>query len=139
MSTAALIDTLTKQGIELKAEGDKLLFRPSERVPEESRAELRKRKSEVVALLIESEALAGAYRRYWTLPETEPMEVFQAAHKEIVRLEAQAEPQTAWRTLRATATIFHAESGICPFCREHGALHFPAERLELELRATVTA
>lgn len=121
--------------MELRAEGDKLLFRPSERVTEGVKAKLREHKAEVLALLTEAETLlAETYKAYWRLPESEPLERFQAARKEIVKLESKTDPQTAWRTLRATATIFHAESGTCPFCREHGALHLPAERPEQELR-----
>lgn len=84
-------------------------------------------------------ALADAYRRFWSLPESEPIEVFQAVRREIERLESKADPQTAWRTLRATATAFHAESGICPFCRQAGDLHLPAERIESELSLVVAA
>lgn len=139
MSTAtALLDSLVKQGVELRAEGDKLLLRPSERVAEEVKAKLRKHKVEVLTLLIESETLAEAYRRYWSLSEDrEPLGAFQAANREIVRLETQAEPHTAWRTLRATATAWHTKTGVCPFCRERGQLHLPPVQPELELRRGV--
>ena len=80
-----------------------------------------------------SPELAATYQRYWTLPETEPMEVFRAAYREIVKQEAQADPRVAWRTLRDAATGYHTETGICPFCRERGELHLPAEQLAMEL------
>jgi hypothetical protein len=77
--------------------------------------------------------LASAYRRYWTLPETEPLEAFQTAYREISRLEGQTPPGIAWRTLRETASAFHAETGICPFCQTTGDLHLPAEQMSMEL------
>lgn len=77
--------------------------------------------------------LAAAYRRYWSLPETEPLEVFQAAYREITRLEGAAHSETAWHTLREAATAYHAETGLCPFCRNLGPLHLPAEQISLEL------
>ncbi|MBZ0160967.1 MAG: hypothetical protein K8G79_12685 [bacterium] len=135
MTTATeLLDTLTRRGVMLKAEGDKLLFAPSERVNPDLKAELRAHKADLLRLLHPDRTLADAYRRYWNTPESEPMQTFQAAYAEIVRLEAQADPATAWRTLREAATVFHAESGVCPFCRERGELHLPAEQPELELR-----
>lgn len=97
----------------------------------------REREGDPLEIAIPYATLAQAYRRYWTLPESESMEVFQAAKAEIARLEAQAEPLTAWRTLRETATVFHAESGVCPFCRQPGELHLPAETPQLELRPLV--
>jgi len=78
--------------------------------------------------------LATAYRVYWALPESEPMESFQAAYRDIAMLEAQADPSTAWRTLRETAQAFHTEAQICPFCKVRGPLHLVAEQPELELR-----
>lgn len=78
--------------------------------------------------------LAKAYRSYWILAESEPLDVFQAAYQEIAKLEAQTAPAVAWRTLREAASAYHAESGTCPFCREAGALHLPAEQITLELR-----
>lgn len=80
-----------------------------------------------------SDALAGAYRRYWTLSEADPQETFMAAYREIVTLEARNLPDASWWTLRKTATAFHLETGTCPFCRERGPLHLPAEQRELEL------
>jgi len=77
--------------------------------------------------------LATAYRRYWSLQEDESIQAFQMAYREITRLEARAEPQVAWRILREAAIAHHAETGICPFCRERGPLHLPAEQPELEL------
>ncbi len=77
--------------------------------------------------------LAAAYRRYWNLPKTQPMEVFQAAYLEIVRLEAQSIPEMAWQTLREAATAYHAETGICPFCKKCEELHLPAEQMAREL------
>lgn len=77
--------------------------------------------------------LALAYPHYWTLTETEPMEVFRAAYLEIARLEAQLAPEVAWHTLRAAAAAHHGKTGVCPFCRERGDLHLAAGQLALEL------
>ncbi len=77
--------------------------------------------------------LTAAYRRYWTIHESAPLEVFHAAYGEIAKLEAQADPQVAWHTLRNAATSYHAETGLCPFCRERGSLHLPAEQISGEL------
>ena len=77
--------------------------------------------------------LADAYRRYWSLPETEPVTTFQAAYRGIAFLEGQASPQVAWRILRQAATNYHTETGICPFCRSAGELHLPPEQPMMEL------
>ncbi len=77
--------------------------------------------------------LTIAYWSYWGLSDSDPPEAFQAAYREIVSREAQTDPLVAWRTLCEAATAFHASSGICPFCRERGALHLPAEQLMMEL------
>lgn len=136
MIAAELIQEVRTAGVTLTPLSDgrlQAVGRPQ--VPPALKAALQTHKTEVVALLIESETLATAYRRFWSLPEdTEPLEGFQAARREIVRLESKADPVTAWRTLRETATAWHRESGTCPFCRERGALHLPAEQPELELR-----
>ncbi len=78
-------------------------------------------------------SLSSAYLRYWSLAETESLESFREAYREIARLEAQAEPTIAWRTLRDAATAYYAETGLCPFCRERGSLHLPAEQISGEL------
>lgn len=52
MSTAtALIDTLTRQGVELRVDGDRLLFRPSERLSAELKAKLREHRWEILVVL----------------------------------------------------------------------------------------
>lgn len=81
-----------------------------------------------------AEDLSVAYRQYWSLAETEPLEACQAAYREIVRLETQGPPAVAWRTLREAAVGFHSDTGLCPFCRTPGDLHLPAEQLEMEVR-----
>jgi uncharacterized protein YbjT (DUF2867 family) len=137
MIAAELIQEARTAGVALTPLPDgrlQVVGRPQ--VPPTLKAALQTYKTEVVALLIESEILAAAYRRFWSLPEDEdrePSEAFQAAYKEIVKLEAKADPQTAWRTLRATATAFHAESGVCPFCKLLGELHLPSEQMNQEL------
>jgi hypothetical protein len=78
--------------------------------------------------------LTNAYEAFWYLPGTTPMETFQAAYREIVRLEAAAAPEVAWRTLREAAKAHHVKTLVCPFCREPGELHLPAEQIEVELR-----
>ena len=78
--------------------------------------------------------LSDAYRHYWTLPENEPMEVFQAAYAAITTLERQIDPSVAWSTLREAAKGFYANHQRCPFCKQDGTLHLPAEQPELELR-----
>lgn len=79
--------------------------------------------------------LAAAYRCYWALPETEPLETFRGAYAEISRLERETDPEIAWHTLRETATAYHAETGgICPFCQNRGDLHLPLDQLSMELR-----
>lgn len=71
-----IIDAIRRQGIELKTEGDKLLFRPRGQVSDALRTTLQKHKPEIVALLSQPSpsysALADLYHRYWVLPETPP-------------------------------------------------------------------
>ena len=83
---------------------------------------------------VASHELGAAYRRYWSLPESELLETFRAAYREIAGLEAQATPEVAWRILRETATAYHSETGVCPFCRIPGPLHLPADQLSMEFR-----
>ena len=78
--------------------------------------------------------LAAAYLQYWRLSESAPLEAFRGAYREIVQRESEAEPAVAWQTLREAATAYHTETGICPFCRERGTLHLPAEQLVMELQ-----
>ena len=77
--------------------------------------------------------LAAAYRRYWSLPESEPLTVFEATRDEITALERKADVRETWQTLLEAATAYHAETGLCPFCRNSGPLHLPSEQPELEL------
>jgi len=72
-----------------------------------------------------SPALAAAYRRYWTTPESEPIETFQSLHREIDILERQVGVTVAWQTLEAAARRWYQEKGACPFCMTPGAFHFP--------------
>ncbi len=78
-------------------------------------------------------SLASAYRRYWSMTGAESLETFREVYGEITRLEAQADPQMAWRILREAATTYHAETGVCPFCKERGAVHVPTEDITREL------
>lgn len=78
--------------------------------------------------------LAAAYRCYWALPETEPLETFRGAYAEISRLERETDPEIAWHTLRESATGYHTETGVCPFCQNRGDLHLPLDQLSMELR-----
>lgn len=132
MNTATLIDTIRRQGIELKAEGGNLLFRPRGRVTPELRAEIVTHKIEIVALLQSQpaptpscSALVDLYRTYWSTPETEPMTTFQSLHREIDSLERQVGVDTAWRTLEAAARGWYEQQAACPFCGTPGAFHFP--------------
>ena len=81
--------------------------------------------------------LAAAYRYYWSLPESEPLIAFEAVRDEITALERKADARETWQTLLEAATAYHAETGRCPFCRERGPLHLPAEQPELELSGGV--
>lgn len=98
-TVTALLSALTRQGVELKAEGDKLLFRPRERVSEELKAKLKEYKAEVIALLSQPHpscsALADLYTLYWETPESVTMETFQALHREVDILERQVGADTA--------------------------------------------
>ena len=51
MSGIALLDDLRRRGIELRAQGDRLLYRPRNAVPHELRAQLAEQKAEILAEL----------------------------------------------------------------------------------------
>jgi hypothetical protein len=68
--------------------------------------------------------LAEAYRRYWSIPETEPMTVFVSLHREIDIMEQQVGADTAWHTLEAAARAWYEEHRACPFCKHPNVLHF---------------
>jgi hypothetical protein len=97
-------------------------------VPIALKAALQAHKAEVVALLIESEPLADLYRQFWSTPETEPLATFTAIHREIDRLERQAGIDEAWAILKNEARAWHQRTGVCPFCRKRGELHFEGKK-----------
>lgn len=153
MSTATtIIDTLTRHGVMLKLEGDKLMFGPPERVSPELKAKMKAHKRALLVLLRNERepaatppaspsemlhpdpALASAYRTAWQMVESEPMEAFQAAYAEIEALEQRLDPVITWKTLRTAAQAHYANHQQCPFCKQDGTLHLPAEQPELELR-----
>lgn len=135
MTPTTLLSELQNQGVILQPRGEKLAFGPRDKVTPELKAKIVEHKEDLLRLLQPGRTLAEVYRRYWNTPESATIETFQTAYKEIVKLEAQADPQAAWRSLREAATAWHRESGgVCPFCRERGELHLPAEQPELELR-----
>lgn len=68
--------------------------------------------------------LTEAYRKYWSLPESDPMETFKALHREIDILERQVEVEVAWRTLEEAARAWYEEHRACPFCKHPNVLHF---------------
>lgn len=72
-------------------------------------------------------ALSRAYRKYWTTPESAPMETFTAIHVEIATLEAQLDPCKVIDILEMEARRFHRETGRCPFCRLVGPLQHEHE------------
>lgn len=124
MMAAELIQEARTAGVTLTPLSDgKLQAVGRPRVPPTLKARLREHKAEVLTLLIESEALAEAYRAYWGLPETEPMETFVSLSREIDLIEKQVGEETAWRTLEAAARTWYQEHRACPFCKHPDVLH----------------
>ena len=119
----------------LKAGGQVIpnLDRPRLLVPLELKRIVQEHREGLRVLVRQSSILADRYREHWSLQEAEPLEVFQAAYRDIVRLETENSPELAWRILRQAATDYHTETGICPFCRISGELHLPAEQISEEL------
>lgn len=72
--------------------------------------------------------LAGMYRQYRSLPESDPMETFKALHQEIDRVEKRVGVDTAWRTLEEAARAWYEEYRACPFCKHPDVLHLETER-----------
>lgn len=129
MSPIALLSELHTRGVILEPRGDKLAFGPKDKVTPELRDRIVTHKGELLRLLQPSSStLADAYRRFWTLPETEPLERFTAIHKEIDILERQAGIDEAWAILEHEARVWHQKAGICPFCRKRGELHFEGKK-----------
>lgn len=135
MTAVDVLDTLIKNKVEIVPGPG----RPIVRVPLSMRERLKPlvlEHREALRQLIgqHSSDLEAAYRKFWSLPETGDPETFSTAYREIVALESRTHPDIAWWTLRATATAYHQETaGVCPFCRQRGPLHLPAEQRELEL------
>lgn len=128
MTAQALLTTIKNRGIELKAENGRIFARPS--LPENLRGAVKTFRVEIMALLGSTPsdlALARAYRKYWTTPESEPLETFTAILVEIGNLEAALDPAKAIATLEAAARRFHRETGLCPHCRLAGPLHHGPE------------
>lgn len=72
--------------------------------------------------------LADAYRRYWSTEESEPVEVFRTIHLQIDHLEKQVGEDGAWHILETEARVWHQKTGVCPFCRQRGELHFEGKK-----------
>lgn len=64
--------------------------------------------------------LTDLYRKYWNTPETEPIQRFQALHRDIDILERQIGAETTWRILEAAARRWHQETGVWPPCKLPG-------------------
>lgn len=82
--------------------------------------------------------LAAAYWQYWSLPESQPMEVFKVQHDVIAALERKGNPVDTWQTLLVAATAYHAATDTCPFCGKGGPLHLPPEHQGMELSRGAT-
>lgn len=67
--------------------------------------------------------LVEAYRRYWELPESEPIERFQALHRDIDNFEQRVGEDIAWKILVAAARTWYEENRLCPFCKYPDVLH----------------
>lgn len=67
--------------------------------------------------------LAALYLRYWTTPETDPLETFQAIFAEITALETRLDPGKVIGILEAEAQKYHHATGRCPYCQLAGPLH----------------
>ena len=135
MTAVEALDTIVKAGVRIIPGPD----RPSLRVPvsvSERVKPLVQAHREGLRQLIGQHAsdLEAAYRKFWSLPESASPETIGAAYREIIALETRISPDVSWWVLRATATAYYGETGICPFCREQAALHLPAEQPEQELR-----
>lgn len=117
MTAVDLLEQARTHGVTLTPLPDgglKLKGKPP--IPAELTAALREHKPEILALLQACATLAEAYRRYWELPETEPIEPFQSLHREIDLLEKQVGPEVAWHTLEEAARRWYQKKGRCPFC-----------------------
>ncbi|GEM_PF-1855485 len=126
MNTMELIQEAKTSGVTLTPlPNGRLQVTGRPQVPPELKAKLMKNKAEILNLLSTppDKLLADAYRRYWTLPESKPMEAFQSILAEIALLEAQSDPGQVIDILAEAAGRFHRETGACPHCRKAGPLH----------------
>ena len=136
MTALEALDTIVKAGVRIIPGPDRPRLRVPVSVSERVKPLVQAHREGLWRLIGEhSAALAAAYRSFWSLPETADPETFNTAYREIVLLETRISPDVSWWVLRETAMAYHRESGgICPFCRERGTLHLPAEQPERELR-----
>ncbi len=117
MMAAELIQEARTAGVTLSPlPGGRLQATGRPQVPSELKARLSTHKAEIVALLQACDALADLYRKYWSTPETDPLETFTGLHREIDTLERQVGVEGAWRTLEASARAWYEEHRTCPFC-----------------------
>ncbi len=134
MTAVEVLDTIIKAGVIIVPGPDRPRLRVPAAVSDLVKPLVQEHREGLRRLIVEhSSKLEAAYRKFWSLPETTDPETFSTAYREIALLETRISPDVAWWVLRATATAFHRESGICPFCRVKGALHLPAAQRELEL------
>ncbi|MBI2882643.1 MAG: hypothetical protein HYY11_01845 [Candidatus Methylomirabilis oxyfera] len=116
MTPTALLSELQNQGVTLHPRGDKLAFGPRDKVTPELKAKIVQHKEDLLRLLQPGRTLADLYRKYWSKPETDPLETFKALHREIDHLEQHVGADTAWRTLEEAAKRWYQEKARCPFC-----------------------
>jgi len=134
MTAVDVLDTLIKAKVEIVPGPGRPIVRVPLSLRERLKPLVQEHREELRQLIGQHSAgLEAAYRKRWSLPETTAPDTFLAAYREIAALETRTHPDIAWWTLRETATAYHQETGVCPFCRTRGPLHLPAEQRELEL------
>jgi len=135
MTALEALDTIVKAGVRIIPGPDRPRLGVPSTVREQVKPLVHAHREELRRLIGEhSRILEAAYRAFWSLPETSGAETFSTAYREIALLETRIAPDISWWTLRASATAYHAETGICPFCRERGPLHLLAEQVEMEFQ-----
>lgn len=123
MTPTALLSELQNQGVILQPRGEKLAFGPKEKVTPEIRDRIVKHKEDLLRLLQPDRTLADLYRRWWSTPETEPMETFTSMSREIGIVERQVGEATVLQAFQVAARRWYEQTGECPKCGKPGVLH----------------
>lgn len=129
MTAVVLVESLRARGVHLRAEGDKIRFRPASALTSEDLAALRSLKAEVMSLLVvqPTNERITAYRaalwEFWRINAAGaavPRTTAMATYNMVIKLMDEVGEPTASTLRHRWEREWHQETGRCPRCGERG-------------------